>query len=237
MTRAEILTAIRNLINEQSTDAGALLDDAGNLLDFAYDAAEQVVLDLLPQPFMTHMFLTSENVSLVAATDSYTLANEFLQIYKVEKYVTDKKPKEIPIIDPLKLQFYIKTGETGADPTAVYFKGSTMYVVPTPSEAKTDYLKVWEVVPEAAAIPVTGPAYIPRIAHRLIVYWAAYLAATAIDVEPTRYLIIYQKRLAQVIKTWRDRYQQEPKFVRESVSERIVYDDREPYFYDTDWPE
>jgi hypothetical protein len=235
MTLAQILASIRNLVNEQSTDAGALLSDSGNLLDFANDAAEQVVLDLLPQ--MPHMFLTSENVSLVAADVDYTLANEFLQIYKVERNVTDKRPKEVPIIDPLKLTFYLKTGDTAADPTGVYFKGSTMYVVPTPSESKANYFKVWEVIPEAASIATAGPTYIPRIAHRLIVYWGSYLAAQSICVDGTPFLVMYQKRLAQVLKTWRDRYQQEPRFVRESVADRMVYDDREPYFYDTDWPE
>ena len=238
MTRAEILSSVRYLINELSTDVGALLDDAANLVDFVNDAAEQVVNDLLPQ--MPHVFLTSENVTLVAADSDYTLTNEFMQIYKVERYATGKRPKEIPIIDPLKLTFYTTIGETKDEPQAVYFKGTTMFVVPTPSAASASsgvYLRVWEVVPEAAAVPTNGPTYIPRPAHRLIVYWAAYLAATSIGVDPTRYLVLYQKRLAQILKTNRDRYQQEPRFVRESVADRIVFDDREPYFYDTDWPD
>jgi hypothetical protein len=238
MTAAEILASIRNLVNEQSGDAGALLSDTGNLLDFAYDAAEQVVNDLLPH--MPHLFLTSENVTLVASQANYTLANEFSQIYKVERYQSGKSPKEIPIIDPLKLQFYTNIGETEDKPSAVYFQGKTLYVVKTPSVASGSsgiYLRIWEVVPEPAAIPVAGPTYIPRMAHRLIVYWGAYMAATSIGVDPTRYLVLYQKRLAQTLKLNRDRYQQEPRFVREAVTDRMIYDDREPYFYDTDWPD
>jgi len=235
MTRAEILASIRNIVNEQSTDSGALLADDGNLLDFAYDAAEQVVIDLLPH--MPMMFCVTEDVNLVADDDDYDITAEFLQVYKVERNVSGKSPKEIPIIDPLKHQFYAKTGETTDYPWAVWFQGSTMYVRPTPNQNTTGYIRLYLVVPEAVAIPETGPEYIPRIAHRLIVYWGAYLCATSIGVDPTRYLVLYQKRLGQTLKAWRDRYQQEPRFVRESVTDRMVYDDREPYFYDTDWPD
>lgn len=235
MTKAEILASIRYLINENSTDAGALLSDTGNLLDFAYDAAEQVVMDLMP--YMSDQFLATETVTLVANQANYTLTNSYLQIYKVERNVTAKRPKEIPVIDQLKKQFYMSVGDTGADVKAVYFIGDTLYCVPTPSAASTGYLRVWEIVPEAAAIPTAGPTYIPRVAHRLIVYWGAYLAATHIGVDPSRYILLYQQRLRAVLKLWHDRYQQEPRFVRESVADRAVYDDREPYLYDLEWPE
>lgn len=235
MTLAEILASTRNLVNEQSTDAGALLSDVGNLLDFVNDAAEQVVMDLLPH--MPHMFCVTEDVNLVANTGSYAVTAEFLQVYKVERNVTGKSPKEIPIIDPLKHQFYAKTGETQEYPWGVWFQGKTMYCRPTPSKSTTAYIKLYLVVPEAASMAVAGPTYIPRVAHRLIIYWAAYLAATSIGVDPTRYLVLYQKRLQQTLKVWRDRYQQEPRFLRESVLDRMVYDDREPYYYDTEWPD
>ena len=235
MTLVEILASARNLVNEKSTDAGALLDDAGNLLDFVNDAAEQVVLDLLPH--MPHMFCITEDVNLLANTGSYAVTAEFLQVYKVERNVTGQSPKEIPIIDPLKHQFYAKTGEKQEYPWGVWFQGKTMYTRPTPNKATTAYIKLYLVVPEAAAMVAGGPVYIPRVAHRLIVYWAAYLAATAIGVDPTRYLVLYQKRLQQTLKVWRDRFQQEPRFIRESVTDRMVYDDREPYYYDTEWPD
>ncbi|HET6453475.1 MAG TPA: hypothetical protein VFI02_03645 [Armatimonadota bacterium] len=235
MLLTEILASVRNLVNELSTDAGALLSDSGNLLDFANDAAEQVVLDLLPH--MPQMFCITEDVDLVANTGSYTITAEFLQVYKVERNVTGKSPKEIPIIDPLKHQFYAKTGETQEFPWGVWFLGDTMHVRPIPNVNTTGYIKLYLVVPEAAAIAAGGPVYIPRTAHRLVVYWAAYLAATAIGVDPTRYLVLYQKRLQQTLKVWRDRYQQEPRFLRESVLDRMVYDDREPYYYDTEWPD
>ena len=73
MTRAEILADVRNLINEASGDAGALLSDSGNMLTFLADAQEQCVLDLMG--IMPTSFLGSENVTLIAGTANYALTD------------------------------------------------------------------------------------------------------------------------------------------------------------------
>ncbi len=219
MTRAEIITDVRNLINEQDTDTGALLSDTGNMLTFLADAAEQVVLDLCG--IMPSQLLTSENVTLVAGTANYTLSNEFLQIWKVERNVTGDSPVEIPIIDPIEMQNYLaEVGDTEADYHACYFVGNTLYFVPTPSTAITNYAKVWEIVPEASAVPVTGPAYIPRVAHRLIVYQACSIIATMLERDTTPYLTLYARRLQMVEKVWNARFQTQTRFVRDASGER-----------------
>ena len=159
MTKSEIYSAVRNILNEQSEDAGALLKGESNLADFVNDATEQVVLDLLPD--MPRQFCRTELVSLVANDEDYTLANEFWMILKVEKNVTDDMPVPVDIISPLQADEYTKVAETADEPTAVFFVGSTMYVRPIPATAKANYLKIYEVVPEAAALADTGPVYVP----------------------------------------------------------------------------
>jgi hypothetical protein len=233
MTKAEILAYTRHLVNEQSPDSGALLDDRENLLQFCYDAAEQVVLDLVE--FMPLQFCTTETLTLTANVQTTTFTAEYLSIFKVAKNVTDNNPKEIEIIDPLDEQFYHTVGETAAEPMACYFLGNTIYWVPKPSTTTAAYAKAYLVVPEAAAIPVTGPAYIPRVAHRLICYYAAGLAATMADSNPAKFFALYKNRLDKVTDAWRARFRSKPRFVKESVADRIVIDARESAFFDPDW--
>jgi hypothetical protein len=233
MTKAEIITSIRNLINEQSADAGAKLVDAGNVLEFINDAAEQVVLDLLE--FMPGYFTAVENVSLVSGTASYTLTAEFWQIYKVQKNVTDENPVPIDIIDVMDKEKYMYVGETAEDPKAVYFLGNTMYPVPPPSVSKATYLAVHYVRPEAASMATGGPAYIPRPAHRLIVYKACVLIATAFESSPTQYEFLYQQRLEKIRSVWATFQQQAPRFLRGSYMDQIGRDSRDPVYYDYGW--
>ena len=233
MTKAAIITAVRNLVNEVSTDAGAKLSDTGNLLEFINDAMEQVVLDLLE--FMPLQFTAVENVSLVAGTAAYTLTNEFSQIYKVEKNVTDENPVPIDIIDPLDKDKYQYVGETAEDPKAVYFLGNTMYVVPKPSTAKTNYFAVHYVSPEAETIATDGPEFIPRPAHRLIVYKACVLIATAFESNPGQYELLYQQRLDKVRSVWATFQQQAPRFLRGSYHDQIGHDSRDPAYHDYGW--
>jgi hypothetical protein len=233
MTKAQLLASVRYLVNEASGDSGALLGDATNLLDFVNDAMEQCVLDLLP--IMPGQFLTSENVTLVAGTANYTLTNSFLQIYKVEKNTTGESPKQIEIIDPLEIQYYMKTGDTDAEPNACYFVGNVLYFVPTPAAAATNYAKVWEVMSEAATIADAGPTYIPAIAHRLIVYQASALIAKMLGKDASVYYDLYARRLAQVQKIWIGRFQQKPRFIRESDMERSAIDARLSIDIDKEW--
>ena len=221
MTLEQILTDIRNLINEQATDAGALLSDAGNMLTFVGDATEQVVLDLLPT--MPSAFRSSENVTLIAGTANYALTGPILQIEKVERTVTGEPPTELEIIDPIDLAYHTDTGETEADPHAVYFIGDTLYFVKTPSTAKTNYAKVWFYKAEAATMVSGGPALIPAYAHRLIIYKACAIIATMLERDTSPYMALYAHRLGMVTRVWNGRFQSQTRFVRPSAHERQGY--------------
>jgi hypothetical protein len=218
MTLAQILTDIRNLIGEESTDAGALLSDTGNMLTFVSDAQEQTVLDLMS--FMPSAFLGSENVSLVAGTANYALTGPLWQVWKVERNVTGESPLEIKIIDPSEIQYHMYTGDTAADPTGCYFIGDSIYFVPTPSTSVTNYAKVWMIKPEAATMATGGPALIPAVAHRLIVYQTCSLIATLLERDPSPYMALYARRLQMVNRVWAGRFQSQTRHVRPASGER-----------------
>jgi hypothetical protein len=229
------LTAARNLLQVYSTDTGATLTDTvlGELAD---DAMEEVVLDLVP--IMPGQLLSTEDIDLVADTANYTLTNTtWLQIYKVELNTSGKTPHEIDIIDPLDKAFIHTVDETSATPEQCYVMGNVIYFVPTPSTATTGYARVYLVNGEATTIAVAGPTYLPRVAHRLIAYKAAWLAAIAYEVETAPFKELYGKRLEAVRRAWAGRFQQKPRFVRESVAERTTMDSREAAFTDLRWPD
>jgi hypothetical protein len=221
MTKAELLAACRNIINESANDTGALLSDTGNLIEFIHDATEQVVLDLLP--VMPSAFRSSENVTLIAGTANYALTGPILQIEKVERTVTGEPPTELEIIDPVDLAYHTDTGETEADPHSVYFIGDSIYFVKTPSTAKTTYAKVWFFKAEAATMVSGGPAMIPSYAHRLIVYKTCAIIATMLERDTSPYMALYAHRLGMVAKVWNGRFQSQTKFVRPSAHERQGY--------------
>jgi len=232
MTRAEITEEVKNLITSVANTSNVQLDGSFNYMGFINDAMEQVMLELVP--VMPGQFLTSENVTLIANQANYTLTNAFWQIWKVERTVTGEPPIEFEIIEPLDFAYHTETGDTEADPHAVYFIGDTIYFIKTPSAAKTNYAKVWEIRPEAATMLTTGPAYIPAPAHRLIVYQAAILACQMLGANPSSIERLYARRLIMVEKVWRGRFQSQPRFVRASSHERQGYrgssEDR-----DVDW--
>ncbi len=221
MTKAELLAACRNIIGEQDSDAGALLSDTGNLLEFLHDATEQVVLDLLP--VMPTAFRSSENVTLIAGTANYALTGPILQIEKVERTVTGEPPIELEIIDPIDFAYHTDTGETEADPHAVYFIGDTVYFIKTPSTAKTNYAKVWFYKSEAATMATGGPAMIPSYAHRLIIYKTCAIVATMLERDTSPYMALYAHRLQQVQRVWAGRFQSQTRFVRPAAGERQGY--------------
>jgi hypothetical protein len=233
MTLAEIIATTRGLCNENSNDSGALLSDAGNLKEFINDAAEQVMLDLMP--LMPGQFLTKENITLVAGTQSYTLTAKFWQIYKIAKNVTGEPPRELDPIDPLDEPYYMETAERDSEPTAYYVLGDTVYFCPIPSSATTSYATAWLVRPELAAVPTDGPTYIPAVAHRLIAYQAAALVATMLEKDPTPFVQLYARRLSKVAEVWAARFQNKPRFVRESVAERSAFSMGVSTERDTEW--
>jgi hypothetical protein len=221
MTRAEILADVRNLINESANDTGALLSDSGNMLTLLADAQEQSVLDLMG--IMPTAFLGSENVTLIAGTANYALTGPLWQVWKVERTVTGDPPIELEIIDPIDLAYHMDTGDTEADPHAVYFMGDTIYFVKTPSTAKTNYAKIWIIKPEAVTMASGGPTLMPPVTHKLIVYQMCALVATMLERDPTPYMALYARRLQMVDKVWRGRFQSQPRFVRASAHERQGY--------------
>jgi len=236
MTKAQIIQAVRDLVNEVSTDAGAALSDAGNLIGFIEDAIEQVVLDLVDT--YPNELLTYEDVSMVAATKTYTLTKEFWQILKFAKTVAGENETEMDVIDPLSQQYMETHDETSPRPYGVFLIGNTLYVYPTPSVAITNYIRVWGIQAEATAMVAGGPACLPRVTHRLIVFWAASLVAEMFGAKNTagRFLALYSNRLEKIKSMQKGKFQQAPRFVRESVVERTTRDDRERVFYDLDWP-
>jgi hypothetical protein len=234
MTKAEILSAVRYLVNEKSTTAGAHLDDTGNLLEFVHGAVEGVVMDLMK--FMPGQLAVAENISLIADQANYTLTAAFWQIYKIEKNITGAAPEEIEIIDPIDTPFEMNVGETAAEPSACYFLGDTVYFVPTPSADYADYARAILIRPEAATLPTAGPSYIPVPAHRLIVYKASELVAVSLKANPSDFVRLYAMRLEHVRETWMLRYRSQPKYVKRDIEARRARDSRDRAFYDPEWP-
>ena len=230
MTRADLIAACRYYINEESTETGALLEDDGNLLDFIHDATEDVILDLVP--IMPGQLLKTETLTVTADDPTPSITTEdWLQVYKVERYVSGQSPKEIDIIDPLELASHTNVGETEADPNACYFIGDELYLVKTPSESKT-YLRLWLVQGEPDEMAETGPAVIPSKAHRLIVYRAMLDIAPLVNADLRHFQFLYDKRLRKIERIWAGRYQQKPEFVRASHHARKTIDSRDKAFYD-----
>jgi len=234
MTKAAIISYARTLVNEISTDAGTLLADAGNVLEILEDAVEQVVLDLAE--IYPNELQASELVSMVANDKDYTLTNEYLQILKIEKCVTGENPTEMEIIDPLQRQYIETHGETHARPYGAYVVNGVLFIYPTPSAALTNYVQVWGIKAEATTMVDAGPSAIPRHAHRLICYWMAMLVANILGADEKRFAQLYQYRLQKLLSVQSGKFQQSPRFVKESSVERTTRDTRERAFADRDWP-
>lgn len=233
MTKAEILTSARNLIQVYSTDTGATLTDVvlGELAD---RAMEEVVLSCLP--FMPEQLLSTEDITLVAGTANYTLTNTtWLQVYKVELNLTGHTPHEIQKINPLDKTYVHYVGETASEPSYFYTQGDTFYFVPTPSAAQTGYARVYLVNGEATTIATAGPTYLPRMAHALIAYMTAWMAAVAYSANATPFKELYAMRMENIRRAWMHRFRQEPRFIAGSSAERSLLDTRERAFYDLDW--
>jgi hypothetical protein len=235
MTKAEILQATRYLVNELSTDVGAGLDDAGNLLGFIDDGVEQVVMDLIgiyPNELLEH-----EDISMKANVKLYEVATEFWQVLKICKTVAGETETEMDIIDPLSQQYAETHDETNDKPFAANIINGILYVFPTPASDITNYIRVWGVQAETITMSENGPMFIPRPAHRLICFWAAYLVATMFGATRSAqaFMLLYQNRLEKIRLMQKGKFQQAPRFVRESVVERTIRDTREPAFYDTEW--
>ena len=226
MTKAEIRTRIQNLVRDTYGAAGTWLGQDPTIIDeFIDDALEDVVLDLMI--FMRGKFAGEETIDLEADEPDYTLTAEWWQIYKMERNVTDKRPKEIEIVKPTDKARYMYVGQTQEHPDACIILGETITFLPTPSTDKADYANCIFVRPEAVTLAAGGPAYMPRPAHRMIVYSAAAKIATMKGENPATLMSFYNKRLKEVKRIFTAQDQQSPKFVGASREEKVFVDTRE----------
>jgi len=231
MTKAQIRTAVRNLMKEQSTDAGALLGSGNTMIDdFIDDAAGLVLLDLIKQ--LPTRFTSTESISLEAGTANYDLTATWMTILDILKTVTGQRPRPIPYVEiQEKADIEILHGHTAADPKGFTLIGKTIYFYPTPSEDKDDYCTALFHVAETEPLPDAGPTYIPAIAHRCIVYKACDLAAVMSDAKTSPFEKLYERRIVKCIEILGAQVHQ-PRFLGGSFMDRIVGDARDPAFFD-----
>jgi hypothetical protein len=149
-----VINCIRNRVNEQSTDVGALLDDAGNLLDFANEGIEQAVLDLAGT--YPNELLTYEDVSMAAHTKTYTLTKDFWQILKISKTVAGENETEMDVVDPLSHQYVEVHDEENEKPFGANIIAGVLYVYPTPSAAIANYIRIWGIIPMLLGLQSRG---------------------------------------------------------------------------------
>ena len=226
MTRAEIRTAVQNLIRDYYGTTGTWLGvDATITDDFLNDALEEVVLDLMP--YMPGKFGGNETISLTADEPDYTLTNEWWQIYKMERNVTDERPREIEMFDPLEKAKFMYVGQTQEHPDGCMILGKTITFAPIPSTDKANYANCIFIRPEAVTLAEDGPVYMPRPAHRMIGYEAAGKIAVMKGADPAVFKRFYNDRKRKVIKIFAGQDQQKPKFVGPSMEEKVFVDTRE----------
>ena len=149
MTLDEIRVAVRGITKSWAEDEDTLLPSDNVLLDmFINWACEDVVLDLVE--YMPEDFLTYEDISLVADDNDYDLTAEWISIWAMQKKVTDENYILIPYAPVADRGDYV--GETAEDPKGWFLKGTTIIFWPTPSTAKTDYIRCWIIAPEVEAM-------------------------------------------------------------------------------------
>jgi hypothetical protein len=233
MTLAQIRQAIRDITKEWETDSGTLLPTGDALLDrFIEWATEQVTLDLIDWLPEKQDFIDYEDITLIAGQANYTLTAEWLQIWCMQKNVTGKSPRQIDYIDIGQKPFLMNIGETAEHPTGWYLDGTTIYFVPTPSTAATNYARCWMIVPEGTTMAAGGPAYIPRIAHKLIVWHAAILIGIMNERDIRVEVAMYEKMLDKVVGVVGYKIQQQPRFLKESFFEKSAVSTVDPALRD-----
>jgi len=231
MTKDEIRTAIRYLLQETSTDAGSLLPSGDVKLDIFIDwAAEQVVLDLVP--YMPEVFLTTEAMNLTADEPDNTLTAEFLQIWGIYESTSDKNPRMIPFIPADEIGKYMTVGQTAEDPIGFTLIGDTVRWIPTPSSDKSSYCTAWLITMETADVPDAGPTYIPRLAHKLIAIYASMLICKMTEKDLGTLGKLYEYMLNKVIDVYAYRIQNQPRFLKDSFSESKFLSTLDPALHD-----
>lgn len=233
MTLANIRQAVRDLLKENETDSGTLLPSGDALLDRYIEwGTEQVTLDLIDWLPEKQDFIDYEDISLVANQANYTLTAEWLQIWCMQRIETDRAPTTIGYIDIDQRAYEATIGETAEDPNGWYLDGTTIYFVPTPRTAKTSHIRCWIISPEGTTMAASGPAYIPRIAHKLIVWQAAILIGIMNEYDIRTHVVMYEKMLDKVVGVVGYKIQQQPKFLKGSHFEKTGISTRDRAFYD-----
>lgn len=231
MTLAQLRTAIRNIVKEWDTDSGTLFPSNNTMLDFYINwATEDVALELAD--YIPTDFLDYEDITLVADQNNYDLTAEWLQIWAMQKNVSDESPKIIPYIPVHSRAYKEYVGQTSSEPAGWYLDGTTIMFTPTPSTAKTDYARCWIIVPEGESVGANGPTYIPRIAHKLIVLEAAILVGTMNGVELRDLMILYKMQFERVTNVLAYRIQQQPNFLQDSMFSRQQITTKDPALFD-----
>lgn len=231
MTLEEIRQSVRDFTKEWEEDEGTLFPSDDVLLDrFINWSAENVVLDLVE--FMPEDFLTYEDISITSGDFDYDLTAEWLQIWAMQRTTTDKGYQLIPYTPLSDRRDYV--GETAEDPSGWFLKGTTIIFWPTPSATKT--VRCWIIGTEVASMVAAGPAYIPRMAHKLIPLDASILIGYMNDREVGNIVALYKLQHKRVIDSLTNRVQQQPQFLRPSVFSRISGDRRDKAFYDKGSP-
>jgi hypothetical protein len=233
MTLAQIRTAVRNFINEQSTETGAMFPSDNVMLDFFINqATEMVTLDLVE--FLSEDFLEYEIIDLKAGVDKYNLNHEWLRIVAINRNQSGESTRIIPYFDTLDELMVQTKGETG-EPRGWTRKGEWIYFMPVPTGDIDGFAKAWITTPEQVSMGTLGPQKLPRLAHRLVP-----LAATVIichqqeSKAATRWEKLYTVALESVKKVYGYRIQQQPRFLRPSIDAVIAVDARDPTLYDLD---
>jgi hypothetical protein len=233
MTLAELRSSVRNLAREQSSDTGALFVSGDVLLDFFINAAcDVVVLDLAKET--PGRFLSNDDISLVANKRDYALTTgkEWLQILSVNKNVSSQRPTPIPYVPWTEELLAQYSGETAPEPSAWSTVGSTIYFLPMPSVAVTNYARVWFIAAEASTLATAGPTYIPRIAHRLIPLQAMIQICTMLETSVNNWAALYAMLLKKVSDVLGNPVQGQPRFIGPSFRGMVSEDTRDRAFFD-----
>jgi hypothetical protein len=218
MTKAQIRTAVRNLLNDQETDAGTLFPSNNVLLDAFIDSALEIVtLDLME--WTREDLLSYEDITLVSGTATYALTKEYVQIVCLKTNTSGNSSEIIPYYDTIDELRYKTAGETG-EPRGWTLSGDDIYVSPTPSVAATSWARAWIITPEAATMATGGPTKLPRTSHQLIGFKAAVLAAVSQESKVAKTLeALYQGHLNTVRKILSNRVLGQPRFVRSGIED------------------
>lgn len=231
MTLATLRSAVRNLVREQSSDTGALFVADNILLDYFINAAcATVVLDLSKE--CPHLFLTYEDITITANTQTYTLTKSWLQIWSMNRKVTGKAPWPLQYIPWSSEARLINSGDTASEPAAYTVVGQSIYFIPTPSTTTAGYCRAWIIEPEADPIVTNGPTKIPAIAQHLIPYQAMIQINSMLETTMQTWAAIYGAMLKKVVDVLGNPIQGQPRFLGPSFADTLGSDGREKAFYD-----